>query len=193
MVCSPVVGFVAGLGAVAFLLALDATIHACLGRLMHFQLPPTGEGTAHAVTWPWPWWMILLVPTVGGLISGWLVFTFAPEAEGHGTDALIRAFHRGNGQIRTRVPLIKAVSSVITIGTGGSAGQEGPIAQIGAGFGSALARLLRLTASERRLLMLAGAAGGIGAIFRARWAGPCSRARCCTRPRPWSRPRSCRA
>ncbi len=167
VVCSPVVGFVAGLGAVGFLLALDATIHVCLGRLMHFQLPPTGEGTAHAITWPWPWWMILLVPTVGGLISGWLVFTFAPEAEGHGTDALIRAFHRGNGQIRTRVPLIKAVSSIITIGTGGSAGQEGPIAQIGAGFGSALARLLRLTASERRLLMLAGAAGGIGAIFRA--------------------------
>ncbi len=167
VVCSPLVGFVAGLGAVGFLLALDATIHFALGRLMHFQLPPTGEGTAHAITYPWPWWMILLVPTVGGLISGVLVFTFAPEAEGHGTDALIRAFHRGNGQIRTRVPIIKAVASIITIGTGGSAGQEGPIAQIGAGFGSALARLLRLTAGERRLLVLAGAAGGIGAIFRA--------------------------
>src|SRR5205807_9701790 len=62
---------------------------------------------------------------------------------------------------------LKAVASVITIGTGGSAGQEGPIAQIGAGFGSVLARLLRLTPSERRLLMLSGAAGGIGAIFRA--------------------------
>ena len=91
----------------------------------------------------------------------------APEAEGHGTDALIRAFHRGGGQIRGRVPLIKGVASIITIGTGGSAGQEGPIAQIGAGFGSFLGRLLRLTPSERRLLVLAGAAGGIGAIFRA--------------------------
>jgi chloride channel protein, CIC family len=104
---------------------------------------------------------------VGGLISGILVFTWAPEAEGHGTDAMIRAFHRGSGVIRTRVPLIKAVASIITIGTGGSAGQEGPIAQIGAGFGSLLARLLKLSPSERRLLMLAGTAGGVGAIFRA--------------------------
>jgi CIC family chloride channel protein len=110
---------------------------------------------------------VVLVPAIGGLVSGLIVFTWAPEAEGHGTDALIRAYHRGAGVIRGRVPLIKGVASVITIGTGGSAGQEGPIAQIGAGFGSFLARLLRLTPSERRLLMLAGAAGGVGAIFRA--------------------------
>ena len=166
-VCSPLVGLIAGLGAVGFLLALDWTIRHALGGLLHFQLPPTGEGTRQAITSPWPWWLILLVPTVGGLVSGLLVFSLAPEAEGHGTDALIKAFHRGAGQIRTRVPLIKAVASVITIGTGGSAGQEGPIAQIGAGFGSFLGRLLRLTPNERRLLMLSGTAGGIGAIFRA--------------------------
>ena len=100
-------------------------------------------------------------------MAGALVFRFAPEAEGHGTDALIRAFHRGNGIIRGRVPLIKAVASIVTIGSGGSAGQEGPIAQIGAGFGSVLARWLRLTAGERRLVMLSGASAGIGAIFRA--------------------------
>ena len=63
--------------------------------------------------------------------------------------------------------MIKAVASIVTIGTGGSAGQEGPIAQIGAGFGSWLARLLKLPPTDRRLLMLAGAAGGVGAIFRA--------------------------
>jgi len=167
IVCSPLVGLIAGLGAVGFLLALDWTIRHALGGLLHFQLPPTGEGTRQAITSPWPWWLILLVPTVGGLVSGLLVFSLAPEAEGHGTDALIKAFHRGAGQIRTRVPLIKAVASVITIGTGGSAGQEGPIAQIGAGFGSFLGRLVRLTPNERRLLMLSGTAGGIGAIFRA--------------------------
>jgi CIC family chloride channel protein len=169
-VCSPLVGLIAGLGAVAFKLALDWMIAHVLGGLLHFHLPPTGEGpppvgppTLH----PWPWWLVVLVPAIGGLVSGLIVFTWAPEAEGHGTDALVRAYHRGAGIIRGRVPLIKGIASVITIGTGGSAGQEGPIAQIGAGFGSYLARLLRLTPSERRLLMLAGAAGGVGAIFRA--------------------------
>ncbi len=165
--CSPLVGVIAGLGAVAFLKVLEAVIDVALGGWLHFHMPPTGESGAHAISYPSPWWLILLLPAVGGLISGWIVFTWAPEAEGHGTDALIRAYHRGGGQIRARVPLIKAVASVITIGTGGSAGQEGPIAQIGAGFGSTLARLLRLTPEERRLLMLAGAAGGVGAIFRA--------------------------
>jgi CIC family chloride channel protein len=166
-VCSPLVGFVAGLGAVAFLLSLDWMLEHVLGHLMGLNIPPTGEGSPHPITRPSSWWLVLLIPTLGGLISGLIVFTWAPEAEGHGTDALIKAFHRGGGQIRSRVPLIKAVASVITIGSGGSAGQEGPIAQIGAGFGSFLARLLRLTPDERRLLILAGAAGGIGAIFRA--------------------------
>jgi chloride channel protein, CIC family len=167
VVCAPLVGIVAGLGATAFLTALRWMIDHVLGGLLHYHMPPTGEGVAHAITHPWPWWLTILVPAVGGLIAGFLVFTWAPEAEGHGTDALIRAFHRGAGQIRTRVPLIKAAASIITIGTGGSAGQEGPIAQIGAGFGSLLARILRLSPNERRLLALAGAAGGIGAIFRA--------------------------
>ncbi len=166
-VCSPLVGVIAGLGAVAFLLVLNLMFEHVLGGLMGFHLPPTGEGKPSPISLPHPWWMVLLVPTIGGLISGCLVFSLAPEAEGHGTDALIRAFHRGNGKIRGRVPLVKGIASIITIGTGGSAGQEGPIAQIGAGFGSFLAKLLRLSPDERRLLMLAGAAGGVGAIFRA--------------------------
>lgn len=166
-VCSPLVGFIAGLGAVVFLLLLDLTTRSVLGGLLHFDLPPTGEGSPRPITYPHPWWLVVLIPTVGGLISGLIVFTWAPEAEGHGTDALIRAFHRGGGRIRGRVPLIKGIASIITIGTGGSAGSEGPIAQVGAGFGSFLARLLRLSTDECRLLMLAGAAGGIGAIFRA--------------------------
>lgn len=166
-ICSPLVGVVAGLGAVAFLLSLQFMYTHVLGGLLHFSMPPTLEGEVRPVSYPWPWWMVVLLPTLGGLFSGWLVFTFAPEAEGHGTDAMIRAFHKGGGMIRTRVPFIKTVASIVTIGTGGSAGQEGPIAQIGAGFGSYLARILRLPASERRILILAGAAGGVGAIFRA--------------------------
>jgi len=166
-ICAPLVGVIAGLGAVGFLLSLQFMYAHVLGTLLHFHMPPTLEGPREAISYPWPWWMVILVPAVGGLISGFLVFTWAPEAEGHGTDAMIRAFHSGSGLIRTRVPFIKTISSIVTIGTGGSAGQEGPIAQIGSGFGSYLARVLRLPISERRILMLAGAAGGVGAIFRA--------------------------
>ena len=158
---------IAGLGTVAFLLADPVHVHPRAGR--RAPLPDASDrGRAiPGVTYPCPWWLVVLVPTVGGLISGILVFTWAPEAEGHGTDAMIRSFHRGGGQVRSRVPIIKSVASIITIGTGGSAGQEGPIAQIGAGFGSLLAGVLKLPPTDRRLLMLAGAAGGVGAIFRA--------------------------
>jgi len=112
-------------------------------------------------------WFLFLIPVIGGLVSGFLVFKFAPEAEGHGTDAAIDAFHNKGGQIRGRVPIIKGLASIVTIGTGGSAGKEGPVAQIGAGFGSWLANRLRLGTADRRILMLAGMAGGIGATFRA--------------------------
>ncbi len=116
-------------------------------------------------------WLLLVIPTVGGLLSGLFVYTLAPEAEGHGTDAVIAAYHLHEGQIRPRVPLVKIVASALTLGTGGSGGREGPIAQIGAGFGSLLANLLRLRAAERRVLMAAGMGAGIAAIFRAPLAG----------------------
>ena len=112
-------------------------------------------------------WLFLVIPALGGLLSGILVFFIAPEAEGHGTDAMIEAFHRRGGYIRKRVPLVKILASAITIGSGGSAGKEGPIAQIGAGFGSFFATILKLKPRDRRILVLAGAAGGIGAIFHA--------------------------
>src|SRR5262249_19973747 len=106
-------------------------------------------------------WMLLLVPTVGGILSGWLVYTLAPEAEGHGTDSAIGAYHNHQGAIRPRVPLVKIVTSALTLGTGGSGGREGPIAQIGAGFGSFLGAILRLRPTERRVLMAAGMGAGV--------------------------------
>jgi CIC family chloride channel protein len=112
-------------------------------------------------------WMILWIPALGGLLSGLLVFSFAPEAEGHGTDAMIESFHRKKGIVRKRVPAIKTIASAITIGSGGSAGKEGPIAQIGSGFASFLASVLKMNERDRRIMLLAGAAGGLGAIFKA--------------------------
>ncbi len=89
-------------------------------------------------------WMILFIPALGGLLSGLIVFNLAPETEGHGTDAMIDSFHRKKGKVRKSVPVIKTIASAITIGSGGSAGKEGPVAQIGSGFASILATLLKL-------------------------------------------------
>jgi CIC family chloride channel protein len=115
--------------------------------------------------------MLFFLPALGGIISGWLVYTFAPEAEGHGTDAAIDAYHNKGGFIRGRIPFIKTIASAITITSGGSGGREGPIAQIGAGFGSYLATKLKLSERERRIMMAAGIGAGVGSIFRAPLAG----------------------
>ena len=104
-------------------------------------------------------------------MAGWLTWRYAPEASGHGTDSAIDAFHNKRGEIALRVPIIKAIASAITLGTAGSAGREGPIAQIGAGFGACLATWLKLSARDRRILLAAGMGAGVGAIFRAPLAG----------------------
>lgn len=162
------VGIVAGLGAILFEETLRIALYFFLHLPTGFMEPGRGTEAALVTTLAATRsWLYLLIPAVGGLISGLLVFLIAPEAEGHGTDAMIEAFHTKGGYIRKRVPFVKILASAITIGSGGSAGKEGPIAQIGAGFGSFLAGLLRLKARDRRILVLAGAAGGIGAIFHA--------------------------
>ncbi|MCA9189569.1 MAG: chloride channel protein [Pirellulaceae bacterium] len=165
---SPIVGIVAGLGAVAFFFLLQHLQQFMLGHIEGYYPPPAGDEPAlHAMQMPTHWWAVVIVPVIGGLVCGMIVYGLAPEAEGHGTDAMVRAFHRLGGRIRARVPFVKAIASIVTISTGGSAGREGPIAQIGAGFGSLFAERIGLGEQERRLLMLSGGAGGIGAIFRA--------------------------
>ncbi len=170
------VGIVAGLGGIAFYIATRVVEHYALGVWAGYypQPHPGGEPSfawLSVVEHPFHPWLLLLIPTLGGIVSGLLVFTLAPEAEGHGTDAVIAAYHYRQGQIRPRVPLVKIVASAVTLGTGGSGGREGPIAQIGAGFGSLLANLLHLRPVDRRILMAAGMGAGIAAIFRAPLAG----------------------
>jgi chloride channel protein, CIC family len=166
---SLLVGIISGLGAAAFFYGLAWTKHFFFEILAGFPIhEPPGEKLLdlNITLVPRPW-LMFFIPAIGGLISGFLVYTFAPEAEGHGTDAMIDAFHNKEGVIRGRIPFIKGLASLITLSTGGSAGREGPIAQIGAGFGSWVGQLLKLDARDRRLLLLAGTAGGLGAIFRA--------------------------
>jgi len=174
VVLSVLVGLVTGGAAVLFYFAANNVEHIFLNQMADYHPPREGvmavvELAGHSIDnlSMEHRWFLFLIPVIGGLISGFLVFKFAPEAEGHGTDAAIDAFHNKGGHIRGRVPIIKGLASVATIGTGGSAGREGPIAQIGAGFGSFIADRLKLSAADRRVLLLAGMAGGIGATFRA--------------------------
>ena len=161
------IGIVAGVGAIVFFWAIQAATQLFLGQLVGYLPPsPAGEGNLGITNMARPW-VLPLVVALGGLVSGLIVFTWAPEAEGHGTDAAIAAFHHDEGYIRPRVPLIKLVASAITIGSGGSGGREGPTAQISAGFGSLLGRWLKLDAHDRRIAVATGIGAGIGSIFRA--------------------------
>lgn len=171
LILAVVVGVVAGCGALLFYFATNGIEHLMLGKIGNFHPPlegtPESTFTSFIGDLSTPYrWCLFLVPAVGGLFSGWLVYKYAPEAEGHGTDGALEAFHRKRGVIRGRVPIVKTIASVVTIGTGGSAGREGPIAQIGAGFGSFVATKLGLSTMDRRILLLAGMAGGVGATFR---------------------------
>ena len=166
IVLGAMIGVISGLGAAAFFVALSLGTQLFLGLAGFVPASPLGEG-ARPITDATRPWMLPIVVALGGLISGIIVFRLAPEAEGHGTDAAIAAFHHGPRRIRARVPLIKLVASAITIGSGGSGGREGPTAQIGAGFGSFLARALDLDARDARIAVSTGMGAGIGAIFRA--------------------------
>ncbi|MCD4744351.1 MAG: chloride channel protein [Desulfobacteraceae bacterium] len=169
------IGIIAGLGSIIFHYLCDLGMHFFLDLMAGYRPDlPTGE---HHLLEPtetsfekWRW-MLFFLPALGGIFSGWLVYTFAPEAEGHGTDAAIEAYHFKGGFIRNRIPFIKTIASAVTITTGGSGGREGPIAQIGAGFGSFLATKLKLSDRERRIMMAAGIGAGVGSIFRAPLAG----------------------
>jgi CIC family chloride channel protein len=168
MLLSIGVGIVAGLGAILFDRLLVWMLHAVLETFTGYAEPRAGAPAASLSTFaPARSLWFFIIPALGGLVSGVIVYLVAPEAEGQGTDAMIESFHEKGGKIRKRVPLVKIVASALTIGSGGSAGKEGPISQIGAGFGSAVAATFRLKPRERRVLVLAGAAGGIGAIFQA--------------------------
>src|SRR5438105_9559672 len=169
LLISTAIGLVAGVGALIFFEAIRLATQVLLGLLVGY-LPPDPAGQGSMVVMPLcsaarPW-LLPIVTAVGGLVAGIIVFSLAPEAEGHGTDAAIAAFHQGK-PIRARIPLVKLVASAITIGSGGSGGREGPAAQISAGFGSLLGSLLHLDIQDRRIAIATGIGAGIGAIFRA--------------------------
>jgi CIC family chloride channel protein len=110
---------------------------------------------------------IILLPVIGGLIIGPIMWRLAPELVGHGIPETLEAFTYEGGRIRKRVALLKVPVSAITLGSGGSAGREGPGARIGAAVGSSIGELLQLRPDEVRLLLVAGLSAGIAATFNA--------------------------
>ena len=116
-------------------------------------------------------WAMLFLPALGALAGHLLIKRFARLEHARGTDSAIRAYHQNGGYITSAVVPIKSVASILTVGSGGSAGYEGPVTLIGAACGSIVGRTLRLGTRERRILMASGLAAGISALFQAPLAG----------------------
>ncbi len=114
-----------------------------------------------------PWWLVLSAPVIGGLIIGFMARYGSEKIRGHGMPEAIEAILTGGSRIAPRVALLKPVSAAISIGSGGPFGAEGPIIMTGGAVGSILAQLLKLSADERKALLVAGAAGGMAATFNA--------------------------
>jgi len=161
-------GVVAGLGAVALFLSVEffTGLFLEIGTGYTPPLPGGFQGNLSYTLFIEKPWLIPLITGLGGLLVGLITTRFSPESEGHGTDAVIDAYHHKSGNIRARVPLVKAVASSITIGSGGSGGTEGPAGQIAAGFGSLIGKLFKLNEDERRIAVAAGLGAGIGSIFK---------------------------
>ena len=153
-----VIGCVTGLVAVAF--------HFGLGTAIEWVRKPWTLGIL-------PWYAFAAVPAIGGLVVGLFIYKVAraPETAGQGTDKMIYSFHHQGGNVRARVAPVKFIASIVTLATGGSAGYEGPISQIGSGIASTICKFFKMPRMMRGQFMLAGTAAGLGAIFKAPLAG----------------------
>ena len=156
-----IIGVVAGFSAIG--------IRALIKFFSQISFPGSGDLLQNIIATPW--YLIIIIPVIGGLIVGPLIYYFAPEAKGHGVPEVMQAILLKGGKIRGRVAVVKAVASAITIGTGGSVGREGPIIQIGSSLGSVIGQFLRVSPKRLKTLVGCGAAAGIAAAFNAPIAG----------------------
>lgn len=162
-VIAVVVGLGAGLGAVVFRYLVSFFTWVFTGQAEFGQ--GGWVGSSHL-----PWLglaFFVVIPVVGGLLYGPLVYRFAREARGHGVPEVMVAVAENGGRIRPQVSVVKALASALTIGTGGSVGREGPIVQIGSALASSLGQWIRMPENRMRILVACGAGGGIAATFNA--------------------------
>ncbi len=152
------VGILTGIGAIIFRYLIEA-----VSWIGYEWIPEITSGLGKAY--------IIIVPALGGLLVGLLIYFFAREAKGHGVPEVMEAVALKGGRIRPRVAIVKSLASSITIGSGGSAGREGPIVQIGSAIGSTIGQALKLSDDRISNLVACGAAAGIAATFNAPIAG----------------------
>jgi chloride channel protein, CIC family len=157
------VGAGAGLGAVAFRYLINFVTWLATG---HSQFGQDGYvGSSHL-----PWLglgFFVVIPAIGGLLYGPLIYKWAREARGHGVPEVMIAVADNGGRIRWQVAVVKALASAICIGSGGSVGREGPIVQIGSAFASSVGQWVKMPENRLRIMVACGAAGGISATFNA--------------------------
>ena len=172
LVLGIIIGIMAGLVSVLFYYATEASENFFMHYVMGYSRPlPLGEGEnlsyVFAIIRPY---LIPISIILGALISAWLVYRFAPETEGHGTDAVVKSYHEGK-VIRARVSIIKFVSASLLIGSGGSAGREGPIAQISASTISNIFKRIKLSKRDRQIILAVSIGAAIGSIFKSPFGG----------------------
>ena len=162
-VIAVLIGAGSGLGAVVFRYLIYFFTWLATG---HSQFGQDGYvGSSHL-----PWLglgFFVVIPVIGGLVYGPLIYRYAREARGHGVPEVMAAVAENGGRIRPQVSVVKAVASAVCIGVGGSVGREGPIVQIGSALASGLGQWVRMPESRMRILVACGAAGGIAATFNA--------------------------
>ena len=162
VICALALGIGALSGVVA--LALQALI-GLITNLVFYQrwsMALVAPGGAHDSAW-----LVLLAPVAGGIVVGLMARYGSEGIRGHGMPEAIDAILRKGSRITPRVAILKPISAAIAIGTGGPFGAEGPVIMTGGAFGSLIGQLLRVTADERKTLLVAGAAGGMAATFNA--------------------------
>jgi len=162
-VIAVLVGVGSGLGAVVFRYLIYFFTWLATGQAQFGQ-----DGYVGSSHLPWlGLGFFVIIPVVGGLVYGPLIYRYAREARGHGVPEVMVAVAENGGRIRPQVSAVKAVASALCIGVGGSVGREGPIVQIGSALASSFGQWVRMPENRMRILVACGAAGGISATFNA--------------------------
>ncbi|MBC7110192.1 MAG: chloride channel protein [Archaeoglobi archaeon] len=175
-ILSVIVGLLSGSAAILLYSLLDLFTQIFLLHFGGLEIPSGGETSlfhipSNLLELPRLPYQYALAPVIGALLTGLTIHYLAPEASSAETDVVIRAFHTRRRTASLREIFARIILPCFTVGSGGSAGREGPMANIGAAIGLYLSNLLKLSEEERRTLLICGVAGGIGAIFKAPFGG----------------------